>query len=498
MGESIPQLIEGFKRLKVLVIGDAILDAYVRGVQERFCREAPVPVFNVLSHEYQCGGAANTAINAALLGATTYFVTVLGKDMYGKELEEVLKRHKVHTEGIVRDKTRITTVKQRITSDASILLRIDEGSKAPVSATCVAALLAKITTLLPRVDAVILSDYGYGVCTDALLSGLQPLLVNSGKPLIADAKDLKRYRPFAPAAVKPNYEEMMGLLQLPHETGSRRITQVQEAADRLLALTGAQQVAATLDADGVLFLQKNKPAVHIPCVASKNNKAIGAGDTFVSAMALALAGGAAGRTAVEVAAAAAAVVVQKEGTSGCTYYELKNMFAPVPKYITTVTDLELMVKELRAAGRHIVFTNGCFDILHKGHISLLQQAKEAGDVLIVGVNSDASIRQLKGADRPVNNFEDRITVLAGLQSVDYIIAFDEQSPLRLIRKIRPDVFVKGGNYSEASIPELPLLQQLNCSIKIVPYVVDHSTSQLIRRIRSVEPGIKNYPAVYTA
>ncbi len=199
-------------------------------------------------------------------------------------------------------------------------------------------------------------------------------------------------------------------------------------------------------------------------------------------MTLALASKTEGSTAADIAAAAAAVVMQKEGTAWCTNNELKNYFNDAPKHILTTEELTTIIKELKKNGKKIVFTNGCFDILHTGHIFLLNNARKAGDVLIIGVNSDASIKKIKGLGRPINGFDDRIAVLAGLQSVDYLISFDEKSPLHLIKAIHPDVFVKGGNYTEASIPEAPLLKKIGCMVKIVPYLEEHSTTHIIDKI----------------
>jgi D-beta-D-heptose 7-phosphate kinase/D-beta-D-heptose 1-phosphate adenosyltransferase len=233
--------------------------------------------------------------------------------------------------------------------------------------------------------------------------------------------------------------------------------------------------------------ETGKPPHHIPCTPRDNAKAIGAGDTFTSAFTLSLACKVNSHKAAEIAAAAAAIVVQKSDTAICTNRELIACFTTEPKF-TTLDHLVNLVKELKKQNKKIVFTNGCFDIIHKGHIALLNQAREAGDVLIVGVNSDTSIRALKGPGRPINNLEDRITVLAGLQSVDYVVSFDEVNASRLIQALRPDVFVKGGNYTESGISEVPLLKKLGCAIKIIPYIEDHSTAYIIDKIRHGDTG----------
>ncbi len=307
--------------------------------------------------------------------------------------------------------------------------------------------------------------------------------------MVADARDVSRFKTLHPDAVKPNYEETIKLLQI-DKASYNRADQVQEHIKKLHEITGANKVAVTLDVDGVLFLEKGKAPYRILAIPQDHKNAIGAGDTFISAMTLSLASKVKGEVAAEIAAAAAAVVVQKEGTAGCTNIELKAYFSAVPKYISQKGQLLEIVKELKKQGKKIVFTNGCFDIIHKGHIMLLNKAREAGDVLIVGVNNDNSIRKLKGAERPINNLEDRITVLAGLHSVDYLIAFEEESPAQLIKEVHPDVFVKGGTYTETSIPEAPLLKKLGCLVKIVPYIQEHSTTHIINKIRDINHEVE--------
>jgi len=489
MKEKLSDVIERFKNLRVLVIGDAILDTYVKGNPDRVSREAPVLVFNVDEQEHQCGGAANTAINVAALGAETYFLTVLGKDSSSRELMDVLKKHRVHTDLILRDKGRVTIAKKRITAAAHMLMRIDEGTTSPISEICEKELLLKVAELLPQIDALILSDYGFGVITPAVINGLKELTAKESKLLVADGRDLSRFKTLKPDAVKPNYEETLQLLHI-DKANYNRAEQVQLYAKKLHEVTGANKVAVTLDADGVLFLEKGKNPYRVLAVPQDNKRAIGAGDTFISAMTLSLAAKVKGEVAAQIAAAAAAVVVQKEGTVGCSNSELKAYFTAVPKYISNTGQLVEIIKDLKKQGKKIVFTNGCFDIIHKGHITLLNKARDAGDVLIVGVNNDESIRRLKGPERPINNLEDRITVLAGLHSVNYLIAFEEDSPLQLIKEVHPDVFVKGGNYTENTIPEAPLLSKLGCDVKIVPYIEEHSTTHIINKIRDINHEVE--------
>jgi D-beta-D-heptose 7-phosphate kinase/D-beta-D-heptose 1-phosphate adenosyltransferase len=484
MKAHVTDIIENFKKLKVLVIGDAILDTYVEGSTDRVSREAPVMVFNVDEQKHQCGGAANTAINVAALGADTYFLTVLGKDANSRELIDVLKKYNVHTEYIIRDRARTSIAKKRIIASGHQLMRIDEGTTTAISEQCEGELLQQVAKLYPDIDAIIISDYGFGVITYYIIIGIKDSVTKEHKLVVVDSRDLSRFKALKPDAVKPNYEETMKLLHI-DKAAENRDKQVLDYTKKLHEITGANKVAVTLDADGVLFLEKGKTPHRILTVPQDNKKAIGAGDTFISAMTLSLSLKVKGEIAAEIAAAAAAVVVQKDGTAGCSNSELKAYFNSVPKYIARTEHLAEIVRDLKKQGKKIVFTNGCFDIIHKGHITLLNKAREAGDVLIVGVNNDNSIRKLKGPERPINNLEDRLTVLAGLQSVDYLISFEEESPVDLIKEVHPHVFVKGGNYTETSIPEGALLKKLGCQVKIVPYVEEHRTTHIIKKIQHI-------------
>jgi D-beta-D-heptose 7-phosphate kinase/D-beta-D-heptose 1-phosphate adenosyltransferase len=491
MKDHLKELIGKFSSFKVLVIGDAILDTYIKGITDRISREAPVPIINVLEEENDCGGAANTAINVAALGAQTYFLSVIGKDENGKLLTDVLKKHKVNTECLIKDKDRKTLAKKRITAFSNILLRIDEGDIEPIGKETEKKLLENFKLLFKNMDAIILSDYGYGIITEQILECVKKLQEKKSKILVIDSKDLRKFKLLNPTAVKPNYEETIRLLNVPKLLNGQRVDQILEVGKKLHELTGAEHIAATIDADGTILFEKGKKPFLIPSIPQDNKNAIGAGDTFISAMTLSLCCGASGRTAIEIASAAAAVIMQKEGTVVCTMNELKAYFNDTPKYIQHSTDLTKKIDALKKEGKKIVFTNGCFDILHKGHVSLLNQAKALGDVLIVGINGDASIKRLKGNERPINCLDDRITVLAGLEAVDYLVSFEEDSPYKIIKAIKPDVFAKGGDYEVESILEAPLVKQLGGEVKIITFVDGKSTTGIIDKIKETQKVVYN-------
>ncbi|RPJ40806.1 MAG: D-glycero-beta-D-manno-heptose 1-phosphate adenylyltransferase, partial [Chloroflexi bacterium] len=292
------------------------------------------------------------------------------------------------------------------------------------------------------------------------------------------------YQALRVTAIKPNYAEAIKILKLePKEGQAERVRQIEKHGHKLLDAAKAQIAAVTLDQDGSLIFQRGEPVYRIYARPAEHNRVAGAGDTFISALALALSTGAQTTTAAEIASAAASIVVEKPGTSTCFIEELKGYFTGEAKYITDSFHMAARVAAYRRQGKRIVFTNGCFDILHSGHIQYLNQAKAQGQVLIVGINSDSGVRRLKGPTRPINTLEERAQVLSALSCVDHIIPFDEDIPFSLIRLIQPDVFVKGGDYTRDKLPEAALVEELGGKVHILPYIENHSTSGIIERIQ---------------
>lgn len=477
------QLIEKFPQLKVLVIGEAILDSYLQGNSQRLCQEAPVPIVDINARQDVPGGAANTAANVASLGAQVVFLSVMGEDPEGDRLRHLLQQHHISARHLLTTSKRQTLTKQRILADSHLLLRLDQGSTQAITDDLEEKLISALVELFSTCDAVLVSDYCYGIMTPRLVQTLTKLQASHPRPLIVDSKQLHLYREIGITAVKPNYEEAIQLLGLPRKQGKERLKQITDHADQLLALTGAQQAAVTLDTEGALFLQAGSLPYRIPTQPTTNSQAAGAGDTFASALTLAFAAGADKQAAAAIAAAATAVVVTRNGTTTCPLNTLRHSLASqANKKLVSRENLEFLVQQHRNAGRRVVFTNGCFDILHPGHVAYLSQTKTLGDILIVGVNSDESVRQLKGPSRPVNALKDRLTVLAALESVDYVVPFNESTPCELIRLARPDVYVKGGDYTRETLPEASLVEELGGTVEILPYIGDHSTTSIIHKI----------------
>ncbi len=321
-------------------------------------------------------------------------------------------------------------------------------------------LLARLAQAHAWADAIIVSDYGYGTITPAVLERLRALQRREPKVVVVDAKDGLRYADIGVTAVKPNYQQATGWLGLPQLPGERRLSQLAERGADLLTLSGAEIAAVTLDVDGALVFEADAPPYRTFARPERQSRSTGAGDTFAAALTLALAGGAQTAAAAELASAAAGVVVGKDSTARCSALELRQRLFADDKVVHDPERLAERVEYLHRQGRRIVFTNGVFDILHRGHVSYLNRAKMLGDVLVVGVNSDASVRRLKGSERPVNTLEDRVQVLAGLSGVDLIVPFEQDTPVDLIRAVRPHVYVKGGDYRVEDLPEAPVVREL--------------------------------------
>jgi D-beta-D-heptose 7-phosphate kinase/D-beta-D-heptose 1-phosphate adenosyltransferase len=395
----------------------------------------------------------------------------------------------VGVDHVIVQRGRSTRAKHRVVAASQLLLSFDSGDTEPIDASAERALLQRLRSLFARADAVIVSDYDYGTLTAAVIEQLAAQRRRTRRILTVDSRHrLAHFRWLTPSAVKPNYEELRELLQ--DETLDERESRAQTIAlraQRLLELTRAEVVAATLDSEGAVLLERNAAPQRIFARPVLARSAAGAGDTFIAALSLALAAGGNARVAAEIATAAAAIAIGREGTSTCSAEELRDCFGPHGKYDHDLQRLAQRVQSYREQGRRVVFTNGCFDILHRGHVTLLNQARALGDVLIVAVNSDASIGRLKGPGRPINSLEDRIQVLAALACVDHLIAFDDDTCVRLVQALRPHIFVKGGDYTRETLPEAPAVEAAGGVVHVLPHLSDRSTTGLIQRIQRPQP-----------
>jgi D-beta-D-heptose 7-phosphate kinase/D-beta-D-heptose 1-phosphate adenosyltransferase len=459
------------QRPRVLVVGDVILDEWLTGSAERLCREAPAPVVAVDSRTVAPGGAANTAVNLAALGADVRLVSAVGADDSGRELLAALEKAGVDTAAVVVEPGRRTTAKRRVVAGEQVLVRLDDGDRDQ-------APLTEVPGLADEWDAVIVCDYGTGLLTETVLDAVR----RTRPPLVVvDAHDPARWARLCPDLVTPNAGEAAAVLGGPIPAGEA-LRFLDEHRGTLLTRTGAHAVVVTLDRDGAVLLDGARPVHRTWARPVPDNHTAGAGDTFCAALTVARCGGLPAVVAVELAQAAADVVVHRPETAVCTVDDLAERLGG-HGMVLDHDRLAALVAEHRAAGRRIVFTNGCFDVLHRGHVNHLNEAKRLGDVLVVAINSDESVARLKGDGRPVNGVADRAAVLAGLSCVDHLTVFDEDTPAALLSRLRPDIYAKGGDHRVELLSEAPVVREYGGEVRILSYLPDRSTSAVIERIR---------------
>lgn len=482
-------VVRRFGGLRALVIGDAMLDSYLEGRATRLCSEGPVPVVARTAIERVPGGAANSAANARALGATVALLAVVGNDEAGRHLRAALRVRDIDDRWLIEDDAAVTLHKLRIVADGQYAVRFDEGD-GHVSAQAEQALLDRLDDAYAACDVVIVADYGYGVASDRLIARLRELrATGKSRPLIVDAKDVRRFAMAGATVVTPNLQE--ALLALGEDRATRGPLPAAPAvglalARCLLGLLDAEHAIVTLAADGVCLCDRADLALHLPAHPVIRANDVGAGDTFTTALALALTAGATVEEAARVGLDAAGLAVARQRTATVTGQEL---LGRVGLRCQTATDQGLDLPGLvtrleweRATGRTIVFTNGVFDILHVGHVQLLRRAKALGDLLVVGVNSDRSVRRLKGPHRPVNQERDRLALVMALDAVDHAVLFDADHPADLIRALRPHIHVKGGDYAGKQLPEEVAVAEVGACTVLLPLVAGRSTTGLIDRI----------------
>ncbi|MFY1635706.1 D-glycero-beta-D-manno-heptose 1-phosphate adenylyltransferase [Solwaraspora sp. WMMB335] len=495
-----------------------MLDEWRFASSARLCREAPAPVLTLDHRQVAAGGAANTAVNLATLGARPLLVAPVGVDEIGDQIARCLHLAGVQDRMVAQPGTR-TPVKRRLLAAEQILLREDEGGPhgppvteqmerllAAIAATTEGIRLGtgEAATTVSR-PALVICDYGLGALADPVRRWLVDNRDRYGVVAL-DAHDLNRWDGLRPTIITPSIAEAAQALGL----GVPQVDRVGAARDMLASLragTGAEVIAVTLDVDGSV-VDGPGGTRHSRTEPVPASQAVGAGDAYLAALTLAVGAGATLPDAAELAQAAAALTVRDPGTCVCHREALVSALGgrpadPPPTTAardaasgaatstatgTVPDELIEQVRRHRARGARIVFTNGCFDVLHRGHVGYLTDAAALGDLLIVAVNSDDSVRRLKGPDRPVNPVEDRAAVLTALASVDHVVVFEEDSPAGLIERVRPDVYVKGGDYPPDMVPEAPLVRRLGGEVHILGYVPDRSTSAIIDRIRAEATG----------
>lgn len=471
----------------VLCVGDLMLDEFVYGEVSRISPEAPAPVMTVQRSELMVGGAGNVARNVAALGAQCLFVGVIGDDEAGRTLRQALAEQGRITPVLICDPTRPTTRKVRFVSEhfSTHMLRADWEDASEVPAATEQALLDAILPLVAQADIVLLSDYAKGVLTPRLIGEVIDAARRHGKQIIVDPKrmDFSVYR--GATILTPNQKEFAAATRRPADAAADMTPAAREAMET----AGCEAILVTQSEYGMTLVARGRESMHVPAHIVKVRDVSGAGDTVAATLAVARAAGADWDEALRVANAAAAVAIGKNGTAVVTVAELRRIVLPdayrasEEKIAHGIDDLDARLAQWRGDELRVGFTNGCFDILHPGHVKVLTAARAACDRLIVGLNSDASVKRLKGARRPLQTERARAEVLAALEAVDLVVIFGADTPRDLIARIMPRVLVKGGDYTREQVVGHDIVEAAGGEILIVEIAPGHSTTSLVTLAR---------------
>jgi D-beta-D-heptose 7-phosphate kinase/D-beta-D-heptose 1-phosphate adenosyltransferase len=478
-----------FGQVRVLCVGDVMLDRFVTGNVRRISPESPVPVLSIRSSKSVPGGAANVARNISSLGGECTLVSAVGTDEAARELRFQLDCVSRIAPELIEIEGRPTTEKVRYVAQGQHMLRTDVETTDPIDAEAQERVLSRVEQCLPQHHVVVLSDYAKGVLSDGLISGVIGLARARGIPVVVDPKSSVFERYAGATIITPNGKEVHEATGIdPTEDDAKTLV----AGRDLIARAGLEHVLVTRAHRGMSLVSKSGGIVHIPASAREVFDVVGAGDTVVATLALALGAGFEVEEAARLANSAAGIVVGKRGTATVSQAELQQAysFSQAGQPVATTSkvlgqqEAKRLVELWREAGFSVGFTNGCFDILHVGHLAILDYARAQCQRLIVGLNSDASVRRLKGMDRPVNVQSDRALLLSGLAAVDAVVIFDEDTPLQTIEALQPDVLVKGADYTVDKIVGADVVlgrggQVLTCNL-----VPGRSSTKVIEKLRS--------------
>lgn len=473
-----------FNKARVLVVGDVMLDRYWHGSTNRISPEAPVPVVKVTDSEDRAGGAANVALNMSALGAKVQLMGVIGKDENGSSLRQRLQAATIKPDLVVSGSCP-TMTKLRVISRHQQLIRMDFEEPVPTQAAkelaerVEAALRSSAKTPF---GAVILSDYAKGSLLEvqAMIKAIRQHRI----PVFVDPKgsDFQRYR--GATLLTPNLHEFEAVVG-----PCKNEAELVKKGQTLMKSLQLEALLVTRGEHGMTLLtraNKKSGELHLPARAVEVFDVTGAGDTVISVLAAAVAAGESLEHAVALSNVAAGIVVGKLGTATVSVPELSEALhreRGVERGVVSEDQLAILLKDAKQRGEKVVFTNGCFDILHAGHVSYLEEARKLGDRLVVAINSDSSVRKLKGAGRPINWCEDRMLVLSKLAAVDWVVSFSDDTPERLLKKLKPDVLVKGGDYTVKQVVGAPIVQGYGGEVKVLSLVGNRSTTAIVNRIK---------------
>ena len=492
--DSLIEVLSGLGQPRLLVIGDLILDEYVWGGVERISPEAPIPVLRVSRRDFRLGGAGSVVANLDVLGAEVHMLSILGDDASASTVCDMLERSNCNTDLIARVPGRPTTLKTRHLgfvqhADRAVqqMLRVDTEDVSPAPREVLDVVVEKLRPRIGEFDAILVSDYDKGLLANGLLRSI--IDFESDVPVIVDPARLDDYSRYQGAFLAcPNrYETALA-------TGERcdTVEACRSAGQKLAELAGFDVVTVTMDREGIYICPKEGPVTHMATEARTVSDVTGAGDMVLSMLGLAIGGGADVETAVKLANVAGGIEVRMLGATPIPREDilrelLFDGFSGAGKLVTA-SELAGKLAEMRSAGQQVVFTNGCFDLLHFGHHHLLNQARACGDCLVVAINSDASVRRIKGENRPMFSEQRRMLMLSGLESVDYVVVFDEDDPIRLLEQLRPDVLVKGAEYGGGGVVGQELVESWGGRIELIEHVEGISPTSILEGRSGVSLG----------
>jgi D-beta-D-heptose 7-phosphate kinase/D-beta-D-heptose 1-phosphate adenosyltransferase len=468
--KTIESLFSHIGSIRCLVIGDLMLDEYLWGRADRISPEAPVQVVDVVREELRLGGAGNVVNNLAALGAQVSVCSVIGEDENGWALLKDFSRRGIAVDAIFRDETRRTSRKTRVVASNQQIVRIDRESREPVSAGMESLLCDWINAHAAEYNVILLSDYLKGVLTGRVIQTVVSAAQPGNIPVLVDPKgtDFSRYN--GVTLLTPNRKEAEAAAGIAiRDSGS-----LCRAADDIMQKAGLEHVLITRSEEGMSLFGRGSEPVHIPTVAREVFDVSGAGDTVLASLAVGIAAGLGMAEAARLANIAAGIAVGKLGTSTVSPDEIIRAVALThsdsDSKIKNRDVLSAIIASEKERGKKIVFTNGCFDLLHAGHVKYLQKARNLGDLLILGLNSDASVRRLKGEKRPLINEEERAHILAALDCIDYVVLFDEDTPLELITALKPHILAKGGDYTADGVVGKDVVEAYGGRVELVSFV----------------------------
>ncbi len=468
--------------IRCLVVGDLMLDEYLWGKAERISPEAPVQVVDVIREELRLGGAGNVVHNLAALGAQVSVCSVVGDDTNGRELLGQFGHQAIDTGAIFIDPERRTSRKTRVVASHQQIVRIDRESRDPLPAAIEQQLCSWITCHAGEYSVVVLSDYKKGVLTHGVISAAIKAATAAGIPVLVDPKGTDYIQYAGATLLTPNRKEAEAASGIVISDGES----LAHAAHAIMSLAGLSHLLITRSEEGMSLFSREGETVHIPTVAREVFDVSGAGDTVLATLALGIAAGMGMAESARLANVAAGIAVGKLGTSIVTPQEIIDTVSLSHKDShTKIKSCDVLVPLITAEkgrGKRVVFTNGCFDLLHAGHVKYLQKARSRGDLLILGLNRDASVRRLKGEKRPLIDQEERAHLMAALDCISYVVLFEEDTPLELITALKPDILVKGGDYSLDGVVGRDVVEANGGRVELVQFVDGKSTTNIIERV----------------